>query len=296
MTRDGKTNTIDEAKKLVLGGRCVAFIGAGLSIPPGGGWKDIVKTFASRCNVDFNNQDLPKVIDECFDTKPSEYKKVFQELFPKHTSTSRTAINYLPRLPFKAFITTNFDPWLRNLFRASDIVGVYSYPDIPMTKGLSKNVYYIHGYYDSTRNDFNHENLVFGERSFLCAYGTESLLPGFLLNLFVYENVLFIGFDPSEENISRILEKSEKVKVRLKENDFKKPKRFLLWPAFTQATEQPKGEYEARIKNFQSLGIDPIIYDYKGEDYRGIEEILYSWVEQSEIKNRPAPFKSGFDL
>jgi hypothetical protein len=232
MTSTETADVLAEAKEIVLEGQCVAFIGAGLSIPPGSRWMETVREIASCCGVNFDDNNLPKVIDKCFEAKPTEYKKALKDIFEQNKATARTALIFLPRLPFKTFITTNFDPWLQNYFRESDIEKQCKYPYIKMSEGLSKAIYYIHGYYDSESNNYDHKELVFGENSFSDAYGMDSLLPGFLLNLLVWEHILFISFDPTQDNFREMLIRAENIKMKWKEKDSRKkfPKRFILWP------------------------------------------------------------------
>ncbi len=298
MKRTAETDAIDKIKKVVLGGDCIVFFGAGLSIPPGELWKESVKKIADRCRVDFDSENLPQVIDACFDANPSEYEKTFQEFFPKDIATSRPALNYIPRLPFKAFITTNFDPWVENHFRHEDINARYAYPDISMSKGLEQALYYIHGCYDSEKNNYEHHKLIFGQRAFKGAYGKESLLPGFLLNLFVYEKVLFIGFNPTERYLSELITYANTIQLEIKPKTSisKIFTKHILWPALNQKTGEQKEEYDEMIALFSALEIEPIIFDPKGDDFRGLEEILRGCVEHSDMKKRPAPFKSGFDI
>ncbi|MCX5885233.1 MAG: SIR2 family protein [Proteobacteria bacterium] len=291
------TNPEIEAERLVLNGCYVAFIGAGMSNPPGKQWRETVHDIARRCNVKTNNKTLYDLIDECQEANSIEYERAFRELVPKHVPTSRTALNYLLRLPFKSYVTTNFDPWLHNLSTSTNIERVHAYPDLPLHKGLSKAIYYLHGYYDSDDSMCDPKRLVFGTKTFEQAYGYESLLPGFLLNLFTYEHILFLGFNPSEKNISDLLKKANSIrKSFIDVRNLKKPKRYIFFPLFNVSDKEKQAKWDAEIEQLTSLEIIPILYEAEGEDYIGLEKILYNWVQHGELKNRPAPFKAGFDL
>jgi len=289
-----------ELKNLVLRGECVAFVGAGLSIPPGRDWEGLVKDVANHCSVSFDNGgSLPEIIDKCIKVDERGCNEVLRDSLPRHIATTRTGIGYLHRLPLKAILTTNFDPWIRQQSRQERYQRYHIYPDLPLHCGLDSGIYYLHGYFDSGDMTANIHRLVFGERSFREAY-EESLLPGFLLNVFVYENILFIAFDPTEEHVSRLLLQSMSIRRAIDSlprlpTDMPK-KRFALWPAPVGKTPEERETEYAGISRIRSLEVTPVFYDRGGSDYRGLEELLYSWIQEGELKDRPAPFSTGFDL
>jgi len=287
-----------ELKDLVLKEHCVAFVGAGMSNPPGQQHRETVENIASRCNVEINHRPLPEGIDACAETNPNEYEAALRDLFPKHVAEARTGLNYLFRLPFKAFVTTNFDPWLRNLATRQKIERVHVYPDLPLHEGLSSGLYYIHGCCDSENPRYRPGTLVFGAKAFSRAYSRESLLPGFLLNFFTYERVLFLGFDPSEKHIADLLLRAKVIREEINADAVSpnSPKRFLLWPSLMESDERAQGEWDAKIEEFRALEVTPVIYDPENKDHRGLEKILSEWVGEGDLLNRPPPFKTGFDL
>ena len=52
---------------------------------------------------------------------------------------------------------------------------------------------------------------------------------------------------------------------------------------------------DIKISEIKSLAIKPVLYTKRANDYRGLEELLFSWVEKGDIINRSPPFKYGFD-
>lgn len=287
-----------ELRDLVLRGNPVAFIGAGMSNPPGEQHRETVERIANRCEVGIDNRPLPEVIDQCEETNPSEYEAALRDMFSKHMAATRTALSYLFRLPFKAFVTTNFDPWLRNLATQQKIQRVHVYPDLPLHEGLSRAIYYIHGCCDSENPRYRPGTLVFGAKAFSQAYSPESLLPGFLLNLFTYEQVLFLGFDPSEKHIADLLTRANVIREHISADapSTSSPIRFLLWPSLMESDKQARGKWDAKIEEFRALEVTPVMYDPENKDHRGLERTLYEWVGEGDLINRPPPFKTGFDL
>ena len=194
-------------------------------------------------------------------------------------------------------LTTNFDPWLHQHSRQEHYKRCHVYPDLPLKDGLQGGIYYIHGYFDSEREDATIRSLVFGKESFHKAY-MRSLLPGFLLNTFTYETILFVGVDPTEENIYKIIRQSISIRsdVRtIQESQSEMPKRFILLPEQSGLSGKTLALEDSRISSLRSLEIEPLFYCKKADDYRGLEELLYRWVEEGDIRNRLAPFKTGFD-
>lgn len=288
-----------EAKRDVLEGRCVAFIGAGISIPPGRDWDGLVKEIADRCKIAFDGRtSLPSIIDQCIESDESTCNEACRELLPRHVATSRTAMNYLLKLPFRAILTTNFDPWLQQQSWSMRYKRYHIYPDLPIHNGLKDGLYYIHGFFDSINRDANIRSLVFGEQSFREAY-EKSLLPGFLLNVFTYETILFIGINPTEKYLSRLLRASIDIRKKISTN-FRQantlPKRYILWPVSGEASLEESEIEKRTISETLSLDVTPIIYDKKMSDYRGLEEFLFNWTQEGDIKSRPPPFKTGWDL
>jgi hypothetical protein len=112
-----------EVKRLVLDGQCVAFVGAGLSMPPALLWVPTVEQIANHCGVPFDTTGTGEevaarcldVIDTCLEKDEAIYIQALRKQWPQHTSTTRTAMPYVLRLPFQAILTTNFDPWIRQL-------------------------------------------------------------------------------------------------------------------------------------------------------------------------------------
>lgn len=223
-----------EVEQLVLAESCVAFIGAGMSNPPGKQWAELMTNIARRCGVELQGQSLDVLADACQDTNPREYDNAFREFFPRHIATARTALSYLLRLPFRAYVTTNVDPWLRNLARAEGIDGAYRYPDLPPLQDGYRAIYCLHGYYDSEDPECDPKKLIFGARAFAQAYGEESLLPGFLLQLFIYKHIVFFGFDPSEEHVRAVLRQANNIRRAMDISQGQVRKRFVLWPALDE--------------------------------------------------------------
>jgi len=242
MTAGAPTPEELELKRLALQqDGCVAFLGAGISIPPAKDWTDTVREIGRRCGVTIGaGKLLPEVIDDCMDRNEAACDAACRQLFPQFAAASRQALSLLLRLPFKAVLTVNFDPWLHQQSQQDRYKRIHVYPDLPLTSGLLNGIYYLHGYFNSGDSTASVRNLVFGERSFRQAY-TGSLLPGFLLNVFTYESVLFVGVDPTERHLARLLEHSVVVRrsvVTGRGLASHPVKHYALWPAPVSSSQE----------------------------------------------------------
>jgi hypothetical protein len=285
-------------RKAVLGGECVAFVGAGLSVPPGKKWKLLVQDIAARCRVSCDeDMSLPCIVDKCIDADEQKCDEALRELLPRHVASTRPAVNYLLRLPFKALLTTNFDPYIYLQCRRERYPELYIYPDLPLVNSVKAKLYHLHGFFDSDDRNASIRSLVFGKRSFETAY-RKSLLPGFLLNVFVYEKVLFVCFNPMDECISKLLDQSNLLRHEVVSSARSKvrqlPERFALWSKGKSASTEDVSE--DAVNQMRSLQITPVIYDRTAEDYRGLEKLLSSWVAQADLADRPPLYRTGFDL
>ena len=52
----------------------------------------------------------------------------------------------------------------------------------------------------------------------------------------------------------------------------------------------------AIISELTSLEITPVFFDKIASDYSGIEQMLFGWVEEGDLKERPAPFETAFEV
>ncbi|MCJ7481974.1 MAG: SIR2 family protein [Thermodesulfovibrionales bacterium] len=290
----GSNGIEKEVEALVRNRGCVIFMGAGLSIPPSGNWSSTAKEFAKYCGVRASKGKEKETIDKCIKKNPSKFDDKFRDLFQKDNAAQRTAYTYLIKLHFKAWVTTNFDPWFHNNTPGSNINFCKKYPDISMNTGLSNRLFYIHGYFNSEDKNCFAKDMVFGKRSFKEAYGPDSLLPGFLLNLFTYENVIFVGFDPSEEYIRDVIERSNHIRGKIQRQTGVgiTTKRYIMWKICEGISDKDREEWKLKISLFNSLEIIPFLYNPIEKDHRGLETIFRNWV--GKFVGSPAPFESDF--
>ncbi len=279
--------------------RCsvIWFLGAGISIPPSEPWEEFVASLAGHVGLDLDDGlDAPKtIVDTCIEYDAAKCDEFLRDALPRHQPYLRTALHHILRLPFKAILTTNFDPYILNHLEPE--INSHVFPSLPLTDGIRERVYYLHGLFDSTERSSSISDLVFGTTQFKHAYG-KSLLPALLCNVFVYEDVIFTGFDPTEDEIANILEEASEIRREIEdrnpESSFSN-RLFALEPVPEDLDEETEESFNARLETLDALGILPVTYDRGGDDYRGLEELLVRWLKEAGMMNRPDPFPTGFE-
>jgi len=292
------TADTDRAKKLVLEGRCIAFLGAGISYPPAPLWAELVDQMVTRCGISERSGTLPEVVDRCIGKDREECNRTLRDELPKYSPILRTAVTSMMRLPFRAILTTNVDPWVRQQTIAERHRACFVYPDLPLGDGIgNRKLYYLHGLFDSDDKDSCITKLVFGESSYEEAY-EESLLGGFLLNAFTYENVLFVGFNPRERWLTSLLRRSRQIQVKISaaRGLAQDRKKFIFYPAPDSSVQAEHARQIAEIAELEALGLVPVFFDKGDNLWKGLDRMLTTWVEEGDAKNRPAPMKSGFEV
>lgn len=294
------TDPAEKIKRLVLEHECVAFIGAGLSRPIARNWKKLVHTIANGVGVGMNESSLTKVIDQCITKNEPKTTEILRSELPKYPSLVRSAIVEILQLHFKAILTTNFDPWIQNASDQTQLDKVHAYPDLPSIPLSSPpRLYHLHGLLDSKNANVSAKDVVFGERTFDEAYHGDSLLPGFLLNVLLYEHVLFMGFNPTEPNFKSLLESSNRIRSKWFEREGigqMDPRHYCLWPhPESMSKKEEQAQAKDMIEEIKAMGIVIIPYRMEGNDHRGLDSLLHSWREAGDPQSRPPGLDTGFD-
>lgn len=284
----------------IKNGEVVAFFGAGMAIPPGKDWGRLVEDIARECGVCIDSHDLKEIIDRCIEKDVARCNEVMRLHLTSDQPVTRTALVHASKLPFKAILTTNFDPWLRQSFDRKHFPSCFRYPDLPLNRGVEGGIYYLHGFFDSSDPSSSIEDLVFGARSFDRAY-KESILSGFLLQVFTYEKILFIGFDPTEENVAGLISRSHRIRAQiLRQTASHQPaerqnRHFALWAQPVSEPQEWAVREMQKVIEIGNLGLDAVLYERRSDDYRELEEVLRAWREKlSTVEMQTPPFSSGF--
>lgn len=276
----------EEALEIIRQGKAVVFIGSGVSRGYYPSWGESVVKLCEACGIDppksidiENPKKLIKKAEECKRRNENAYYHMLKELFSIKFNAIRNTYILLLKLPFKAYITTNFDPMLATTW--TYLTGkdrFYAYPNLPYRELSNGQIFYIHGYiYGHIEECCNQIKVVFAKSEFDEAYNNEqSLLPAFLQQLFTYEHVIFIGCRLGEPQLYKILKIIKSIKLQ-HFNQHHLQHYILL------SEEERNKEYY-----YEKVGIKVIYYKKIDEKYIGLDKILEGWCDLRP----PIPFSS----
>lgn len=275
----------EEALEIIKQRKAVAFIGSGISRGYYPSWGESVVELCKACGIDppgsidiENPEKLIKKAEECKRQNEETYYHKLKELFGTEFNGIRNTYILLLRLPFKAYITTNFDPMLATTWTyLTKKNKFYAYPNLPYRELSNGQVFYIHGYiHGYIKESCTQIKVVFAKSEFEEAYNKEqSLLPAFLQQLFTYERVIFVGCRLGEPQLYRILE----IIKNIKSQHFNQHhlQHYILLP-----------EGEGNKEHYEKMGIKVIYYKKINKKHIGLDKILEGWCDLRP----PIPFSS----
>lgn len=263
----------NELWNIIRHGNCYAWIGSGLSKPADyPEWPKAIDILCDKCEVPHlsvsEKNDPNKLMskaEDCKKQKPEVYCLTLGEMYGLRKACTREAYTYLTELPFRGYITTNYDPLLAKAAERIGNIQIQSYPRLQMRTDSQKQVYYIHGF--AQRNDEpNGENLVLATSEFEKAYKA-SILPSFLLQVLSFSPIVFIGCRLLEPSIQDTFKRVNDIHLQIisSDPDFPIPPRSIL---LLLETNENGNEV---FTNFQ---IEKISFDKIDDNHVGIEYIL----------------------
>jgi hypothetical protein len=271
----------------------VAWIGSGLSAGAYKSWAEIVCELCTACAVsplDTKEEPPASVLvdkaEECKKKEPAIYDGVLEREYGRPVSGDRLAYGLLKKLPFAAYVTTNYDPLLAFGMRAGT---VYAWPWLPAKYlAIRGSVFYLHGMArDGTKPKVR--DLVLARSDFDRAYGTR-MLPSFLVQLLTDNDVLFLGCTLREPELQAILYEMKKVYAQLRESvpTWREPELYALRNQIYESTDtmpfiRARSETGERLETelLNNLGVAVIRYPTVDEHRQDeIEQILEYLCEQ----------------
>jgi len=266
---------------VILSGKCVVFIGSGLSFGYDS-WPDLVNALCERCGIDcqINKDSSPdKLLDAALDAKQSDkssYFKYLGEHFGRPVSSIQYIYDILFDLKFESYLTVNFDPHLflkaQTAWRGKSF-GFRVYPDLDRKAVTGRSIHYLHGIIEE--NTIPREgSIVLARDEFKEAYIPNGHLMNMLLQTLEYDHVLFIGCKLQEPNMSdvfNICKRNQQKRLQIINPDNQRtPLKFILLPKPKSTFKDEKGEIEIirnqeEIENlnrhYNNMGIEPVWYD-----------------------------------
>lgn len=278
---------------LIEGGNCVAWIGSGLSENAGyPSWSMAVEELCLKCGLrELRNSkeepagNLMDKAEKCKNADLGMYQSTLASLYGKPVTTTRHAFYLLMKLPFRGYVTTNFDALLSHA-GATFGYNLCSYPDLPLMEltGNFPTMFYIHGLAlrdGRPRGD----NLVFSSGEFKAAYEDSDMLRSFLVQLLTYFPIFFIGCSLAEEPIYQVFQRVHKIHTQIQSEtpEARLPQRYILLPErfdirgggiLRKEVKRDNYKEETEEKRFQEMKIEVIRYRTCDNSHSEIEQVL----------------------
>jgi len=289
-----------ELTQVVKSGRCIAFVGAGLSRPQCPDLRELIGMLCKECGIDLEplpdeeRMDPRSLANRAKQANRCRFDKVLLREFA-HPEPGPRQFD-LAKTPFRAFVTLNYDPLLKkSLEHAADKkVDVYPYPHLPAwalgdpnlcASDLTKHsLYHVHGYIDETTVV---PDVVLTSEEYKQAY-KNTLLPSFLNDMLAYFPTCFLGCRLFDDVMLRgVLRLCKLIQGGLaKTSPYHPPRWYMLID---------RDEFGCLDINLDEYGITPVPYDKANEEYEGLDEILKEWagVQPARIA---VPFEDTTDL
>ncbi|HVR39781.1 MAG TPA: SIR2 family protein [Thermoanaerobaculia bacterium] len=250
---------LDDLRDLIHGGNAIAFIGAGVSryvdYPS---WTDLLKQLAQAAT---GTGDLPltndapwnaEMIRTLFEPQTKYYDSLRTIFAPK--TTSHEVVDRLVSLPFRHFITTNYDDSLERAdaqrgsapitIEWNDETRVRDF--ITNIATLDRRFFHVHGWHEAP------EAIVLSERDYAARYVDSGAAQRKLFAIFATQRIVFFGFSLSDVDFVEILRIASHTLGR------GKPRHFAVLPL-----SDPKNEKSTRQWLNQKYDIEPVFFDPK---------------------------------
>lgn len=301
MTDEELKNIAREIWPLIDSGECIAWIGSGLSKNSGyPGWREIVNKLCEKMDenpIEINNPTSDQLIEKAEICKIKQIDLFYETLASAYggpVSVTRLAYEQLLSLPFKAYITTNYDPLLRYTCEFIEGNGTWHYPEKLSIKVIERHMkpkFYIHGLARIYEYP-NGKNLILARSDFENAYNHPGAVQAFLVSVFQDYHIFFIGCRLEEGEIQLVLDRVGAIELQnMKEKldkgitKWEDPERIILYPIETSDDKtdeinerelfERKRIMAERRKRFEELRINVIEYEYEDKDrHWEIEKIL----------------------
>ena len=296
---------VSKLRPMIENGNCIVWVGSGLSksadYPD---WKETVKKLCDKCGVTLlsepEEESSDKLIDKAEECKKADintYHNTLADLFGGQPVDTRLAYQYLMKLPFKAYITTNFDPLLSEAGDIEEYDNLYYYPHFPPELGNSHPIVYLHGH-ARPDNQAMGENLILARSDFDEAY-EDGPAKYFLINIFTHYSFLFLGCSLKEPVIHEMFKTVHNIHTLFKRTSHGRPlpQRYIILPTERPISEISDEEMEQFSKRerrgfnrFDEMDIEVIGYEPDNENRH--EEIEYILRKLSKYIKMP---KNAFE-
>jgi len=262
--------------------RCVAVIGAGVSAGDYPIWAHLISQLQERCGV--RAEDLPSAspldaAQAARDKNPAAYYQALDEIFDRRPAP-RSARRYhlLARIEFLSYLTLNLDPMLVDTLDLHYNITVSDFPNLQSQNHGQREVFCVHGRLGPGRPAAT-TPIVLTSREFEAAYDPFGVpLHSFIQQTLISNDVCFLGCNPAEPNLARILEACKRhCQTQHGLTSMTRPNWYLL-------AEDGYDQLDA----VEDCGIHVVQYSKRDAQFSGMDEVLEYWANKRSPTLRPA--------
>lgn len=284
-----------ELKEAILSGKCVAFVGSGVSGDCYAPWCQLINSLCESCGSGFRVSDSSpieeylKAAQDAKDHDNAQYHAYLGETFGRPVERTTFLYDILLALPFKSYITVNLDPLLYLKATTSNHrhLPVFVYPYLNCQHLDSGGIFYIHGLIRENERPAK-DSIVLAQREFDEAYRDNGTLTNFLLHTFEFNAVVFIGCGLREPVMPEVFaicrqnyEKRLEILTARGATDISKPPRFIFRNKPEKRNEAgefdrdlSEAEESRETEKLKGMDIIPVWYVSSGKDHSALRFAL----------------------
>ena len=287
----------------IMKGNCVAFVGAGVSIPSGlPSWPNLltkmIDWYKERYGRIINERALRKhirsgdLLDSAEELLRIFSKNEFHEFLEEvvdyaKDSTPNELHDIIYQIPFSAILTTNYDQLieLTYLRKNNNMPRIFSQENIPyLARSLRDQEFHICHAHGSVQNI---KTVVFGRKHYAELIHNSPAFQHYLRTIFSVKTVFFIGYGVNDPDLNLLLEDLVNI--------------LQGYGGAHYALIDEKSFTKIKINRLKDCNIQPITYKRRDETHPEVKEYLKSVLEavldsQRTEENYFALLKKGREL
>jgi hypothetical protein len=200
----------------------------------------------------------------------------------------------LLKIPFCAYITTNYDPCIEFASRQHPFSlppYKFVYPNLPVTELKNRHIFHVHGYIDP-ENKESVNTVVLSRNEYIDAYEKSGIVSNFLHSLFTDLDVLFIGFGWSDpviidiiRNVKEAREVREDIAIQRNFRLSRKRNKYSIIDIDTYTKDRETNNY------LGMNGVRPIIYEKTAGSHNPLNGIV-QLIQEKTLKIPLVPLPS----
>lgn len=279
-------------RDVIQSGKCIVFIGSGLSAGSYAMWPDLVKELCKYCGIDVGVtadstvDDLLGAAQSAKDHDKELYFKFLGKHFGNPVNTASLLYDTLLALPFECYLTLNFDPLLAlkaRMTKRACSLPVHAYPALDRKHARDRSIHYLHGIINENEAPARGP-IVLSRNEFDEAYCENSNLLNFLVPTLENEHIVFVGCRLKEPAMGHVFDickehQKKRIEIALERGGelAPPPRRFIMLsePVVKDANgkiniESGKIELEEQNAYYRARDIEPVWYLADGHDHSAL--------------------------